>query len=126
MRYALLPLCLCVMIVPFDTNGSVPDPPEAIFVAGRILTLDGSMPEAEAIAVKNGVIQAVGKEVDIVALAGNSTTIHRLEKALIVPGLVDAHCHLLGLGLRLFRPDRHPWPAGAGPATREKSLAPEA
>lgn len=105
MKYLLLPACVCAMIVSISNPGAAPDPPEAVFVAEHVWTLDPNNTEADAVAVKNGVVQAVGKEADIMPLAGNATAVHRLKGAVIVPGLVDAHCHLLGLGLGLERLD---------------------
>ncbi len=87
------------------TGSAVPEPPEVIFIADRVYTGEKGQPTAEAVAVKNGVIKAVGPEKNIVALAGKGTAVHRLEGAVIVPGLVDAHCHLLGMGLGLDRLD---------------------
>jgi predicted amidohydrolase YtcJ len=104
MRSLFLPILLLAM-VPVEAIGAAPEPPESIFVANRIWTMNSEMPVAEAVAVKNGVIQAIGQEVDILKLAGPSTTVHRLDEATILPGLIDSHCHLLSLGLSLDRLD---------------------
>lgn len=105
MKRASLILLVHVVMSPSNMNGAVPEPPEAVFVADRVYTLDGAKPTAEAVVVDDGVIQAVGPKDEMLALAGRGTMVHRLEGAVIVPGLVDAHCHLMSLGLGLDRLD---------------------
>jgi predicted amidohydrolase YtcJ len=105
MKLLLPALCVCIMALPSDINGAAAETAESIFVAERIWTLDSDTPEAHAVAVKDGVVLAAGEEADIMKLAGASTRVHRLEGAVIVPGLVDSHCHLLSLGLALERLD---------------------
>jgi hypothetical protein len=80
-------------------------PPDAVYAAERIYTLDPVKPTVEALAVKDGIITAVGSADEITALAKRETVIHRLEGSYIYPGFVDAHCHLLSLGLQLDRLD---------------------
>lgn len=105
MRLMLLALCACAMTLPTEIRAMEARTAETIFVAKRVWTLDEEKTVAEAVAVKQGVIMAVGPEADIMKLAGPSTTIHRLKEAVILPGLIDSHCHLLGLGLGLERMD---------------------
>lgn len=71
-------------------------PPEQIFV-GSFITLDDNAAEAQAIAVSDGRIIAVGARDDILALAGKTTA--RIDvPGVAVPGWVDAHVHVAGLG----------------------------
>jgi predicted amidohydrolase YtcJ len=70
--------------------------PDAVFL-GRFVTLDETMPEVEALAVTGGRIVAVGTSLDILDLAGERT--QRVEiRGVAVPGWVDAHVHVAGLG----------------------------
>jgi predicted amidohydrolase YtcJ len=96
---------VAVAMTPTNTPAAAPQPPETIFVADRVYTLEADGPTAEAVAVRDGLIQAVGTAEDVLALAGGGTAVRRLDGAVIVPGLVDAHCHLLSLGLGLDRLD---------------------
>jgi hypothetical protein len=75
--------------------------PDLIFVNGKIWTLDRAHPEAEALAVLGGRILAVGRNVEVRAVAGPSTRVIDLKSARVFPGFYDAHIHLLGGGLRL-------------------------
>ncbi|MHA3724713.1 amidohydrolase [Leucobacter sp. HY1910] len=67
--------------------------PDLIITDARVYTVDAAQPWAEAIAVKNGRIQAVGSAADIEALQGPGTEVRKLGGAFVMPGLVDAHNH---------------------------------
>ncbi|HEX6259676.1 MAG TPA: amidohydrolase, partial [Woeseiaceae bacterium] len=64
---------------------------------GEFITLDNSQPEVQAIAVTNGRITATGTADEILASAGEQT--QRIDiPGVAVPGWVDAHVHVSGLG----------------------------
>jgi predicted amidohydrolase YtcJ len=81
-----------------DTAG-----PDQILVGGMVLTGDGSGPPAEAMAISAGRILAVGGRDEIEALATADTLVTDLDGGVVVPGLVDAHGHILALGFDLRR-----------------------
>ncbi len=62
-------------------------------------------PDAEALAVRDGVIVGVGSATDIAPLIGRETRVLDLGGATVLPGLVDSHTHVQGLGARLRRVD---------------------
>ncbi|MGH2901357.1 MAG: amidohydrolase, partial [Solirubrobacteraceae bacterium] len=64
-------------------------------------TMDPQKPRAEAAAWKGDRILAVGDAATVRALAGPSTRVIDLHGRSATPGLVDAHCHLYGLGTDL-------------------------
>ncbi len=66
---------------------------DAIFVNGKITTLDPRGSETEAVAVRDGRFVAVGTNADIKKLASATTTVTDLAHRRVVPGLIDAHCH---------------------------------
>ncbi|MCW4050038.1 MAG: amidohydrolase [Candidatus Bathyarchaeota archaeon] len=68
---------------------------------GKILTVDKDFTTAEAVAVKDGKIQAVGTTSEIKKLVGDSTEVVDLEGKTVMPGLYDSHLHLIGTGLAL-------------------------
>ncbi len=76
--------------------GSVAD---AILVNGNIFTMDAKRSTVKALAVKDGLIQAIGEENDIRKLAGDTTKVINLSGRTVTPGLIDAHCHLSACGL---------------------------
>jgi len=63
----------------------------------NIYTVDEAFSKAEAFAVKDGKIIAVGSASEIEAKYTAADTINA-EGQTVVPGLIDAHCHFLGLG----------------------------
>jgi predicted amidohydrolase YtcJ len=73
-----------------------------VLVNARIHTLDGAHPAAEALAWNgDGRIIAVGRRADVVAQAPGFP-VHDAQGATVVPGLIDAHAHLMGLGFALM------------------------
>jgi predicted amidohydrolase YtcJ len=73
--------------------------PDTVFV-GHFVTLDPVQPEVEAIAVTNGRIVAAGTRDEMLGLSGQKT--QRIEvPGIAVPGWVDAHVHINGLGSTL-------------------------
>src|SRR6218665_1331170 len=84
----------CVRRVPEDARVET-----TVYVARRIRTLDAERPEARALAVRQGRLVAVGSEREVREAAGDSARVVDLGDAVVVPGLVDAHAHLSGVGL---------------------------
>jgi len=62
----------------------------------HIKTMDKSKPCAEAIAVKGGLIAAVGNNEEILAMAAQNTKTIDLNGKTLIPGFNDSHMHLLG------------------------------
>ena len=90
-----LPLLLSGALLA-GCGGEVTPAPDSIFV-GRILTLDPIQPATGAIAVLDGRIVATGERETVTALAGSRTQIVELP-GVAVPGWIDAHVHVSGLG----------------------------
>jgi predicted amidohydrolase YtcJ len=72
-------------------------PADLILSGGEIYTRDGW---AESLAVRDGVIVAVGDDATVRAFAGTDTTVVELGGAAVMPGLHDMHVHPLGSGLQ--------------------------
>ncbi len=68
---------------------------EQIWHNGRIYTMNRARPLAEAIAVSNGRIIAVGRDADVLNLADHRTVSHNLAGQFVMPGLVESHTHAL-------------------------------
>lgn len=73
--------------------------PDIILLNGKITTLDRGKPEAQAVAIKDGRITAVGSDREIGPLAGPKTKKIELGGRRVVPGLVDSHIHIIRGGL---------------------------
>ena len=72
--------------------------PDAIYIHGKIVTVDPRFTIAEAIAVTGGKFEAVGMNIDIQNLAGSTTRVIDLHGRTVVPGLEDSHLHNAGGG----------------------------
>jgi len=76
-----------------------------VLVNARIHTLVDGAPAADALAWDaNGRIVAVGRKDEVLAKAVGAT-VHDAGGAAVVPGLIDAHAHLMGLGFALMQAD---------------------
>ena len=72
---------------------------DTILLNGKIVTLDAAAPAAEALAVRDGKIMAVGKSDDIRKLAGTGTRTIDLGGRTVIPGLIDSHMHAIRAAL---------------------------
>jgi len=73
--------------------------PDLILHRGRFTTLDRANPTASAVAVKDGVFTAVGRDVDVIPLASSDTKVVDLRGRRALPGLIDNHLHIIRGGL---------------------------
>lgn len=67
---------------------------DLIVVNGRVLTMDEANPKAEAVAIKDGVLVAVGDRASVEALKGPRTEVIDAGGATVLPGFIEAHMHL--------------------------------
>ena len=98
---------LLVVLLSLRTLGaavSIPAPsPETIFI-GEFVTLDPAHPKAEAVAVLDGRIIAIGSRAEVEALATKNTRRITI-KGTALPGFADAHVHVEGVGEQFERLD---------------------
>ena len=78
--------------------------PDTILHHGTIYTVDARDSVVEALAIKDGHIIATGSSQDILALAGPVTRCLDLARRAVVPGFVDGHPHMDGVGIRALKP----------------------
>jgi predicted amidohydrolase YtcJ len=74
---------------------------DLVLTNGRIYTVDVTHPTASALAVRGDRIVFVGSDVEARALTGAATRVIDLQGKTVIPGIIDAHAHLLGLGTSL-------------------------
>ncbi len=83
-------LCISICSVTAAAN-----PPDTIFHNGKILTVDPQFSVAEAIAISDGRIVAVGSNAEILKLSESQTNQFDLEGHTVIPGLIDNHMHYM-------------------------------
>jgi predicted amidohydrolase YtcJ len=75
--------------------------PDLILLGGKICTLDDENTIAQAVAVRDGRIVAVGRDDEMSALAGPDTRRLNLAGRTVIPGIFDSHIHLMSEGAKL-------------------------
>lgn len=85
---------LCLLLCPALLATGAEAPPDAVFVGGKVLTVDAGFAIHEALAIRGGRIVATGSTASIRALAApGRTTVHELGGRMLLPGLIDSHVH---------------------------------
>ena len=101
MRHRHLFSALCVCGASVGGGQAAPAPADLIVTNARIHTVDDSRPFAEAMAIRGGRVLFVGSSRGALAARGPQTRVLDGGGAAIIPGIADAHVHLLSLGLAL-------------------------
>jgi predicted amidohydrolase YtcJ len=91
----------CCLIAACASPRRAEEAAEVIFDNGNFITLDPEIPRAEAIAVRDERILAVGSREEIEKYRGEETEVVDLEGLTGVPGLIDAHEHFPDIGKRV-------------------------
>jgi hypothetical protein len=78
---------------------------DLVLLNGEIYTVNDSIPWAEALAVKGDRIYKVGSNEEIEKYIGDSTAIIDLNGKFVMPGFIDSHAHLIGIGENLVDVD---------------------
>ncbi|HAK76893.1 MAG TPA: amidohydrolase [Runella sp.] len=71
---------------------------DKIFINGKIITVDNQNSIAQAVAVHEGKILAVGTTKDIEKLKGKNTQVVDLGGKTVTPGFIDGHSHFMSFG----------------------------
>ncbi len=70
-----------------------------LLVTGALITLDDAAPRAEAMAIANGRILAVGSRDDVEGFVGPGTKKLEHGSGTVLPGLIEPHLHLISSAL---------------------------
>ena len=91
---------LIVLLILQSCGGKevVKNPADLVLINGIIATVEDENPSAEAVAVKDGKIFAVGSTSEIEKYVGDSTQVIDLKGKFVMPGFNDSHAHFLGIG----------------------------
>ncbi|MBM3780361.1 MAG: amidohydrolase [Acidobacteria bacterium] len=94
-RLLLLPVAGLLGCTPSTPQVS---PATLLLRNGHIVTMDRDRPTAQALAVRNDRIVALGTNEALAVYAGPETTVIDLAGQTAVPGLIEGHGHFLALG----------------------------
>jgi predicted amidohydrolase YtcJ len=83
---------------------------DLVLVGGPVMTMDPERPAAEAVAIRDGTLVAVGATSDVHELIGPGTRRIDLRGRTLLPGFIDAHCHPVHAGIHLARCALHDLP----------------
>lgn len=72
---------------------------------GTIYTMNEALPQAEAVATRDGKIVFVGSNADVQAWIGDATEVIDLQGKTTTPGFIESHGHLMGIGYAAMRLD---------------------
>ncbi|MUH35382.1 amidohydrolase [Zobellia amurskyensis] len=78
---------------------------DQIYFNGEIYTMNDNRPMVEAVAVRADSILSVGSKELIMKLKGDKTELFDLKGKTMVPGLIEGHAHLYGIGINLLEVD---------------------
>ncbi len=98
-----LQTCLFLVVLMIPSAGVAPsawqeEPATLVVTNGKIRTVEDSLPEAQAIAVRGDRIVALGSAADMRRYIGTSTEVIDVQGQLVVPGLIEGHGHFSGVG----------------------------
>ena len=93
-------LCVGVLGVAFARAAD-----ERVFYNGKIFTGEPDHPYADAVAIRGDKIVAVGNRGEVSKTVGSGAEMIDLKGNLLVPGLIDSHCHAVDGGLTLISAD---------------------
>jgi len=70
---------------------------DLVLLNGYVYTADAQRSVAQAVAVRDGLVAAVGSDEEIRALQGPATEVVDLAGRMLMPGLHDSHMHIFGI-----------------------------
>ncbi len=96
---------LCTFIVLTCGACSQSDEPataaaDAVYMNAKIYTVDAANSWASAVAVTDGSIVAIGTDEDMATHIGDDTTVHDLQRRMVMPGIHDTHIHPSDAGIQ--------------------------
>lgn len=95
-KRALL-ICACLMTATRTTAQVRVNEADLLLFNGKIITVNSSFSIAQAVAVRDGRIIAVGSNKDVERYAGPATKRINLRHHIVTPGFIDGHPHLFGI-----------------------------
>ena len=92
-------LLVCFMTASLRMPAWGAETADLVLILGRIITVDPADAVAQAIAIRDGKIIAVGSDALVLRLAGPATRRIDLHGRTATPGLIDSHAHIAEAGI---------------------------
>ncbi|MEL7552999.1 amidohydrolase family protein [Pseudomonas protegens] len=105
-------LVAALQLASASALAATPPVADAIWFNGPIITIDDQHPKAQAVAVKDGKILAVGDRQHVLKNKGPATQMLDLKGATLLPGFVDPHGHVSMVGFQAASANLLPPPDG--------------
>lgn len=97
-RGAPLLATLALLAACGEAGPPATEPADLVLTGGKVVTMDDALPEAEAVAIRDGRIVGVGPAAGMEGYIGEGTEVVDLAGRLVVPGFIEAHGHFQSLG----------------------------
>ncbi len=98
-------MCVTVLVPGLVLAQQAPARADLIVTGARIYTVDAAHPRADALVIRGARLMFVGSTSEAMTLAGPSTRVVDVHGATVIPGMTDAHAHVLEMGRGLQRAD---------------------
>ncbi len=87
-----------IILIALTTCIKKPTGADMILFNGKFVTMDDNLPDGEALAIKDGLILAIGNYEGMKPYKDKHTMEIDLEGKLAIPGFIEGHAHFLGVG----------------------------
>lgn len=78
---------------------------DTILFNGKVITMDKGFSVVEAVAIREGEFLKVGKDKEVLSLAGETTQLIDLKGRTVIPGLIEGHAHTVAASQSEFFED---------------------
>ncbi|MDP2955530.1 MAG: amidohydrolase [Longimicrobiales bacterium] len=78
--------------------GEPVEPADLVLLGGKVITVDDSVPDGQALAARGGRVVAVGTDAEIRRYVGDATEVVELAGRTAIPGFIEGHGHYTGVG----------------------------
>ena len=94
LRFVLAGIASIVLAIPARAQS-----PDTVLINGKIVTVDAKSTVAQALAIRDGRIVALGASAEMRKLAGPRSRVIDLQGRTVIPGLIDSHLHAIRAAL---------------------------
>ncbi|NVK54727.1 MAG: amidohydrolase [Alteromonadaceae bacterium] len=98
---------LTALLSGCESHQTPPMQADVVLYNGSVYTVDADMPKAQAVAIRDGKIVAVGSDADVMNITGERTQRIDLQGKMVLPAFGDAHVHPVYGGLAHARCAMH-------------------